>query len=90
MDRKEIRDCYPIGKALAESLCLAYAREYGVPTSCLRLSQVLGYIEGHDAEKKFYRQVIAEGNQPPQYPKENFLNLSSEKLRTLGGSHPLD
>lgn len=152
-----IRDCYPIGKALAESLCLAYAKEYGVPASCLRLSQILGYIEGNDSEKKFYRQliedirdgrdihlltaggskrtylfirdavtailtallhgesgiynvadeesycsirelcelavqelasgklqVVAEGKNPPQYPQENFLNLSSKKLRDLG------
>ncbi|MBQ7479253.1 MAG: NAD-dependent epimerase/dehydratase family protein, partial [Selenomonadaceae bacterium] len=151
------RDCYPISKALAESLCLAYAGEYGVPATCLRLSQVLGYREEDSGEKKILRQmiedirngrdirllttggskrpylsikdtvtailvvllqggsgiynaadeesycsvrelcemavqelaqgklrVIVEGEELPRYPKENFLNLSSAKLRELG------
>ena len=54
------RDSYPIGKAMAESLCLAYAKEYGVRTCCLRLSQVLGYVErdpGPD-EGNIVRQIL--------------------------------
>jgi len=154
------RDSYPIGKAMAESLCLAYAKEYGVRTCCLRLSQVLGYVErdpgpgggniirqiqeavreGRDirlltkggsrrthiyirdavsailaallddrargiynvADEASYAsvhelcemaangpgqgriRVITEGRDLPQYPRENFLNLSSGKIRELG------
>lgn len=154
------RDCYPISKALAESLCLAYAGEYGVPASCIRLSQVLGYREEASGEKRILHQivedirngrdirllttggskrtylsmrdtvtailavllrggagiynaadedsycsvrelcelaahelaqdkvrVIVEGKEQPQFPKENFLNLSSAKLRGMGW-HP--
>lgn len=155
---ENLRDCYPISKSLAESLCIAYGREYGIRTAALRLSQVLGNMEQRDGreEKKIVQQmlddiragrdirlltkggskrtyvyirdavsaillvllrgeglynvsdetsyssvrelcemairelagnrvrVVVEGKDLPQYPKENFLNLSSKRLRGLG------
>ena len=158
LDPGNLRDCYPVSKALAESLCVSYAREYGIRTSCLRLSQVLGCLErrGNTGEKKIIQQifddirngrdirlltkggskrtyvyirdaisailvallkgegffnvsdeesycsvrelcemavhelaedrirVVVEGKELPQYPKENFLNLTSKRLRSLG------
>lgn len=157
-----LRDCYPISKVAAESLCLAYGKEYGVRASCLRLSQTLGYMErqgrvqdrkiiqeilddlreGKDiclltkgeskrtylyirdavsailavllydgepgifnaANEKSYSsvyelcemaahelahdkiKVVVEGKELPQFPRTNFLNLSSDKLRELGWS----
>lgn len=155
-----LRDCYPISKALAESLCLSYGKEYGVAASCLRLSQTLGCLEQREKKKErkiiqeilddiregmdirlltkgeskrtylYIRdaitailavlldqgnpgifnaanedsyssvyelcemaahevakdriRVLVEGRELPQYPKTNFLNLSSAKLRQIG------
>lgn len=37
-----VRGSYPIGKLQAESMCCAYAAEYGVPAKVVRLAQVFG------------------------------------------------
>ncbi len=37
-----IRNSYPIGKLQSESLCCAYAAEYGVPAKIIRLTQTFG------------------------------------------------
>lgn len=37
-----VRNCYPLSKQTCESLCTAYASEYGVPTKVLRLTQTFG------------------------------------------------
>ena len=36
------RSCYPLGKQMAELTCALYAKEYGVPVTIARLSQVFG------------------------------------------------
>jgi len=36
------RSSYPLGKRAAEFLCIAYAREFGVPVKIARLTQTLG------------------------------------------------
>lgn len=36
------RSSYPEGKRMAENLCCAYAAEYGVPVSAIRLAQTFG------------------------------------------------
>lgn len=36
------RNCYPISKQLCESMCCAYAKEYGVPAKIIRLAQTVG------------------------------------------------
>lgn len=38
----EARSSYPIGKLACESMCCAYAAEYGVPAVILRLTQTFG------------------------------------------------
>ncbi len=37
-----LRNSYPISKVMAESMCCAYAKEYGVPVMICRLTQTLG------------------------------------------------
>lgn len=39
---EDVRDSYPIGKLLCESLCRAYAAEYGVRAMIARLAQTFG------------------------------------------------
>ncbi len=41
-DSAVVRNCYPLSKQTCESLCAAYAAEYGVPTKVLRLTQTFG------------------------------------------------
>lgn len=38
----DMRNSYPISKIQCESLCFAYAREYGVPAMSIRLTQTFG------------------------------------------------
>lgn len=42
LDPATVRASYPEAKRLAESLCVAYAREYGVPVKIARLTQTFG------------------------------------------------
>lgn len=42
LDPLSIRSDYPMAKRLAETMCAAYASEYGVPVKTARLAQVLG------------------------------------------------
>lgn len=37
-----VRSCYPEGKRMAEQYCAAYASEYGVPATIVRLAQTFG------------------------------------------------
>ncbi len=41
-DSSVVRNCYPLGKQVCESLCAAYASEYGVHAKVLRLTQTFG------------------------------------------------
>lgn len=41
-DPTNVRNCYPIGKQLCESMCMSYASEYEVPVMCVRLTQTFG------------------------------------------------
>lgn len=42
LDPVSVRSSYPESKRLAESLCVAHAREYGVPVKIARLTQTFG------------------------------------------------
>ena len=42
LDHLVPRSSYPLSKRMAEGLCAAYAREYGVPVRIARLAQVIG------------------------------------------------
>lgn len=37
-----LRNCYPLGKRMAENLCYCYYKEYGVPVKIARLAQTFG------------------------------------------------
>lgn len=41
-DPLDLRNSYPISKQLCENLCCAYANEYGVPATIIRLTQTFG------------------------------------------------
>lgn len=56
-----VRNCYPEGKRLCESMCTAYASEYDVPVMSIRLAQTFGLgIEKNDNRvfAEFARCVI--------------------------------
>ena len=55
LDNLAPRSSYPLSKRMAEGLCAAYAREYGVPVSIARLAQIIG---GEASESD--RRVIAQ------------------------------
>ena len=38
----DVRNSYPISKVLCESMCVAFAKEYDVPTKIIRLTQTFG------------------------------------------------
>lgn len=42
LDPMQVRSSYSEGKRMAECLCVAYAKEYGVPVTVARLSQTFG------------------------------------------------
>ena len=42
LDPVSIRSSYPEAKRLAETMCIAYAKEYGVPVKIARLTQTFG------------------------------------------------
>lgn len=42
VDCTSVRSCYPTSKRAAESLCIAYAHQYGINVSIARLSHVFG------------------------------------------------
>lgn len=42
LDPLNVRNCYPQGKRMAETLCVSYAGEYGVPAVIARLAQSFG------------------------------------------------
>lgn len=51
-----IRSCYPEGKRAAEAYCAAYASEYGMRVSTIRLAQTFGPgIDLHD--KRLFAQI---------------------------------
>lgn len=48
-DSMAVRSCYPESKRMCESLCAAYAAEYGVPAKVVRLAQTFGLgVSGED------------------------------------------
>ncbi len=42
LDPAEVRSCYPEAKRMAENMCVAYAKECGVPVKIARLTQTFG------------------------------------------------
>ena len=53
LDPMEVRSSYPEAKRLAENLCVAYAKEYGVPVKIARLTQTFGEGVGYSDGRVF-------------------------------------
>ena len=53
----EIRNSYPISKMQCESLCCAYASEYGVPVMIARLAQTFG-PDFHPDDKRIFAEFV--------------------------------
>ena len=53
MSPLDLRNSYPISKVMAESLCCAYASEYGVHASIIRLAQTYG-VGVSDYDKRIF------------------------------------
>lgn len=56
-----VRNCYPEGKRQCESMCVAYASEYGVPVINVRLAQTFGLgVDKNDVRvfAEFARSII--------------------------------
>ena len=53
LDPLAVRACYPESKRMAENLCVAYAREYGVPAKIARLTQTFGEGVRYDDARVF-------------------------------------
>ena len=62
VDVTDPRSSYPMGKRMAENLCCAYARQYGLRVSVVRLVQCFGPGVARDEQKVFahmLRSVLA-------------------------------
>ena len=53
LDPMAVRSSYPEAKRLAETLCVAYAKEYGVPVKVARLTQTFGEGVRYDDGRVF-------------------------------------
>ncbi|STY72095.1 dTDP-glucose 4,6-dehydratase 2 [Megamonas hypermegale] len=55
-----IRDCYPLGKALVENISKAYFKEYKIPVNILRISQTIGLKENINLikDRKIIQEII--------------------------------
>ncbi len=63
LDNLAPRSSYPLSKRMAEGLCAAYAREYGVPVRIARLAQVVGgdVLDGDNRAIAQFARAIARG-----------------------------
>jgi dTDP-glucose 4,6-dehydratase len=77
MDTTSIRNCYPEGKRLAESLCASYFHEYGVNAKIARLAQTFG--AGIDIEND--NRVFAQFLRSAKEKKEIILRTKGDALR---------
>ena len=62
MSPLDLRNCYPIGKQVCESLCCAYAYEYEVPAKIVRLTQTYGNETNNTDNRVFayFSQCVSE------------------------------
>lgn len=51
VDSLNIRNCYPLGKKMAELLCKSYSEEYGVDVRMIRPSVIQGLFQGYEGGK---------------------------------------
>lgn len=63
LDPLSVRSSYPEAKRMAENMCAAYAKEYGVPVKIARLTQTFGEGVRYDDSRVFaeFARCIIEG-----------------------------
>ena len=57
LDPNEIRNCYPLGKKVAEYLCNTYNKVYNLPVNIVRPSSVQGLFQPY-TEDRIYNQIL--------------------------------
>jgi len=65
IDTKEFRSCYPESKRAAETLCMAYSKQYEIFTNIIRLCYVYGPTindENSRADAQFLRNALNKEN----------------------------
>lgn len=61
IDTKSVRSCYPVSKCAAETICYAYAQQYGIKMNIARLCYVYGASITNDnsrADAQFLRNAL--------------------------------
>lgn len=53
VDSMNLRSCYPEGKRMGETLCMAYRHQYGVPVKILRIAHTYGPLMPLDDGRSF-------------------------------------
>lgn len=80
LNPNNIRDCYPLGKALVENISKAYFKEYEIPVNILRISQTIGLKENVELIKD--RKIIQEVIYSILNKKDIVLATKGESKRT--------
>src|SRR5690606_11663637 len=57
LDSISLRSAYPESKRVAENLCVAYRKQFNIPTSIIRLAPVISPLIEQD-DKRVYAQFI--------------------------------
>lgn len=57
LDPTEIRNCYPLGKKVAEYLCNVYHRKFDLPVNVVRPSSVQGLFQPY-SEDRIFNQIL--------------------------------
>ena len=57
LDQNEIRNCYPLGKKVAEYLCKTYYKLYNLPINIVRPSSVQGLFQPY-TEDRIFNQIL--------------------------------
>ena len=57
LDPNELRNCYPLGKKVAEYLCNTYFKQFNLPVNIVRPSSVQGLFQPY-TEDRIYNQIL--------------------------------
>ncbi len=57
IDPLDIRSCYSESKRMGETLCKAYAEQYQVPASCLRIFHTYGPTLNYRHDQRVFRRI---------------------------------
>ena len=57
LDPNEVRNCYPLGKKVAEYLCNTYYKQFNLPINIVRPSSVQGLFQPY-TEDRIFNQIV--------------------------------